>query len=348
MKLFYTVRLPFALTVLTLLFLLLKVSLWIQILFLISTLTAWLFIVNQIIKEQNEHEKISERVAQLKNFGMELQEVVNKELALVQEDVIRVKGIVSDSISILQSGVGSIYEKTSASSGALPSDAMKPVAATHFSNQEDVSGDLSLVRSKLAVIFDNIGKITKDIEAFDSVSKKLMVNDTGQIDGFLKVNETEHDVRVLIDQVPQFSHSIYEHVSVLTAAIEDINQLEAINSDDFNAADTLKGTKEDQNEAKVVDPAIEIQSEMMDIMRALQFEDIVGQISERVAQHISDIRFTVDLLSHLHDSEFSDSFEEDVEIMKDKLVEIKRKLSSASAKKIAAQKNMDEGDIDLF
>ena len=83
---------------------------------------------------------------------------------------------------------------------------------------------------------------------------------------------------------------------------------------------------------------LEIQSEMMDIMRVLQFEDIVSQISERVAYRISDIRHTVDLISHLHDSEFSVNFEEDVEKMKVELVDIKKKLSNASAKKNCGSK----------
>lgn len=83
-------------------------------------------------------------------------------------------------------------------------------------------------------------------------------------------------------------------------------------------------------------------------IQALQFEDIVGQVTERVAQQISNVRDVVNILSHVHDSEFSQTFEVDLEEKKQLLSDMRQKLSQTTASCIAAQQTMDDGDIDLF
>ena len=67
----------------------------------------------ELIKaKQNKNEVINtvKRGHQLKNFSIEFQQMVNTELGLVQEDVIRIRSVVSDSIMILQNSTNSITE----------------------------------------------------------------------------------------------------------------------------------------------------------------------------------------------------------------------------------------------
>ncbi|MEO0444174.1 MAG: hypothetical protein AAFZ92_10645 [Pseudomonadota bacterium] len=64
--------------------------------------------------EKKQYETISNRVKELKSFSLELESMVNKELALVQEDVVRIRGLVADSIDTLQSGISSIHDCTHA------------------------------------------------------------------------------------------------------------------------------------------------------------------------------------------------------------------------------------------
>ena len=85
-----------------------------------------------------------------------------------------------------------------------------------------------------------------------------------------------------------------------------------------------------------------------DIIRALQFEDIVHQITERAVLHISGIRLIVDKLSHLYSDELSSNFEGKLQSARKDIQTIREKIANESASTIAAQSNMNEGNIELF
>ena len=91
-----------------------------------------------------------------------------------------------------------------------------------------------------------------------------------------------------------------------------------------------------------------IHNSMNEIIRALQFEDIVTQIADKSAEHISDIRRMVELFAKLHEYELKEGFSEKVQEINEELSVIKHRLSTVSARTIAAQKDVDEGDITLF
>ncbi len=217
----------------------------------------WILCFYKVNTSLNNHKLVVDRVEQLKKFSIDLQSLINKELALVQEDIIRTKGIVSDSIGILQKSAS------------------------------DINMNMNLQKQYLESISEMLSADGNDVVASD-------------------VGKTFLDI-------------------VNTNASSDENSersIEYLNRKNKDSIDNM--------------------------MLALQFEDIVSQISERVAQHVGDIRMTVDILSRLCESEFSTSFQQDLEKMRVEYASIKDKLLSVSSRNFAEQKNMDEGDIELF
>lgn len=225
------------------------------ILLVVSILIVWLVIENQSRKKNNEYHLLIERVEKLKTFSYDLQQLIDSELALVQEDVLRTRNIVSDSIDLLQAASLSIHATV-----VLQDGEVRALAAnqTQVTQQNQVNSQISIV---------------------DSTSP---------------LDTSATNIKTIVDN----------------------NELMKMNSEKM--------------------------------MQALQFEDIVNQVSERVAQHIGDIQLTVNILSNLCNSELSSTFEEDIKKMNKEYLTVKEKLNKISSKKIAAQEDMSEGDIDLF
>lgn len=208
----------------------------------------WLIVFNGFQRKMQQHDMVVERIEELKRFSVELQSLINKELALVQDDVIRIRTIVGDSIGILQDSTNNIYQN--------------------------------------------------------------------------------------MDTQKQYLENVVEELNIDSSfKVKDRQRLDGNNVLSFDSVNAL---------------SIKYKSDIDNMMLALQFEDIVGQVSERVAQHVGDIRSTVDILSKLCESELSTTFEADMDNMRRECSIIKENLIKVSAKNLAAQKNMDEGDIELF
>lgn len=312
---------------------------WFNFLSIVIIVSVWLWQINKFIIESNNHNVINDRVNQLKKLGLELQGVVNQELILVQEDVVRIKDIVSDSIGVLQKNIESMNDKCA-------EFIVNEVESTNV-NQKDDLNSYKNVKEKFSVACGEINNIARNIKEFEDISKKMSLIANAYVVETAKVghcNEsfqyTENTMQDVTVQTPKLINHIQESVCKLEVAVEEIEQLESVDE-----SHSIKRCSASINASYISNP---IQNEFQEVTRALQFEDIVSQISERVAQHVGDIRLTVDLLSHLHDSEFSSTFDQDLDSIKEKLSEVKCKLSSSSAKEIANQKNMDEGDVELF
>jgi len=233
-------------------------------LYLVSTIlvsTIWVLAFYKSQSDLKEHSVVVERVDQLKDFSVELQSLVDKELALVQEDVIRIREIVGDSIGILQNSTKNINQ--------------------------------SIISQKK--YFDEVLK-TLEVDSKNNIVRINVKNE--KLEPSQKEYKISNNNIVNFNSVPEFENS----------SKADIDNM----------------------------------------MLALQFEDIVSQVSERVAQHVGDIRSTVEILSKLCDSELSETFESDMDAMRLEYSVIKKKLMKVSAKNLAAQKNMGEGDVELF
>lgn len=221
-----------------------------------------------IVDSQNKirkHNLVVERIEELKSFSVELQSLVGKELALVQDDVMRVREIVGDSIGMLQDSTHNINHNMHAQKKYFE-DCLRKLNSNEKTN---------IININSAVVGLEAGKVNV-VDAHKAVGGKV------------------------------------------------------------SALDSIK-TFENENKVNIDN-----------MILALQFEDIVSQISERVAQHVGDIRSTVDILSSLCESELSTTFDADLDNMKSEYMKIKQKLLEVSSKNLAAQKNMSEGDIDLF
>ncbi len=299
---------------------------WFLLLSMVAITGIWVRELYSNHEDTEKHAVVVERVNQLKSFSIELQALVNKELALVQDDVLRIRGVVVDSIGILQEGVESINAQIVICQNKQP--------VNDSSNNQDKKAPidntaLNSVMNKMQEMLSSV-KSLEDISLQTQLLAKNTSIDTAQMTGGGSV----------VTQMADNASSVVRSSSTLESGVQQCidtisNAMEVIDQSSINDAQYA-------NEYQL------IQRNIDDIRRALQFEDIVSQISERVAQHIGDIRFTVDILSKLCESELSDTFDEDLEMMKSELTGIRKKLSNISAKKIVAQHNMDEGDIDLF
>ncbi len=325
MTFFNTYRIPIALTLGFFVASLFANEYWFLSFSMITIACIWMREVYLIHENNEKHAIVVERVNQLKSFSIELQALVNKELALVQDDVLRIRGVVIDSIGILQESVGSIntqivicQNKESASS-----------SNTHENERAIGNSALSSVVNKMQEMLLAV-KSLEDISLQAQLLAKNTSIDAAQATGGGNV----------VAQMADNASSVIRSSSVLESGVKQC--IDTISS----AIETIDQSS--INDAQYASEYQIIQQNIDDILRALQFEDIVSQISERVAQHIGDIRFTVDILSKLCESEFSETFDEDLEVMKSELTGIRKKLSNISAKKIVAQHNMDEGDIELF
>lgn len=236
------------------------VALWLMtnslgVVFLVcGILLVWMLIEKHSRKKNDEYHLLVYRVEKLKTFSYDLQQLIDNELALVQEDVLRTRNIVSDSIDLLQAASLSIHATVVLQDGEM----------------------------------------------------RAFATDAGQVAQKSQVNN-----QMSVAQ-PETSGSNAVNIK----AIVDNNSLMKLNAEK--------------------------------IMQALQFEDIVNQVSERVAQHIGDIQQTVNILSNLCNSELSSTFDEDLQRMNEEYQSVKEKLVNISSKKIASQEDMSEGDIDLF
>jgi len=215
---------------------------------------AWVLVEKRSRDQADEYILLINRIDKLKTFSCDLQRLIESELALVQDDVLRTRNIVSDSTDILQAASLSIHATITSQQSEINTMAIGHVQA---SQKNQANSQVSLPQVD--------GSFTGDI-------------------GVTKLNENNTLMRLSADKM----------------------------------------------------------------LQALQFEDIVNQVSERVAHHIGDIQQTVNILSSLCNSELSISFDSDLRNMQQDYLSVKEKLNKISAKKIAAQEDMSEGDIDLF
>ena len=141
-----------------------------------------------------------------------------------------------------------------------------------------------------------------------------------------------------------------EHFDILNSEYVSGNNIFAGN---YNHAD--KSVEQDEDKVSKVntfkkevdDRHQQINSQLSDAIMALQSEDIVGQLSDRIADHVADIRKAVDILSQIQTVPLQDIERYFLDAHKE-VGDLKKKLSRDSSRKIVSQENMDDGDIDLF
>lgn len=160
------------------------------------------------------------------------------------------------------------------------------------------------------------------------------INDIG-IRSQLLVNE---ELSLLQEDVTRIKSIINDSIHVIQ---ESFNQLQK----NISVLDIENNRRTEINHSCLGD---NIHHSMNEIIRALQFEDIVSQIADRSAEHIADIRRMVELFAKLHEYELKEGFNEKVEEINQELSTIKERLTVMSTRTIVAQKDVDEGDITLF
>lgn len=281
---------------------------------------------------KNHHDvvRIIKHFHLLKKFSGEIQSTIHEELELVIFDVTRIQSVVSDSMGILLSSIENIRHIAQGNVEKI--------------NYHDVN-----IQDKLVEASDNLHSAEKIIESIDKFSHQInLLSSNLQIDNASTATE-----KMAVGDISRTSTNLYQ-------TSNDINQQSQLLQKQLsNSFDSLKSAL---NESQLVvgnnlsetslclsgEMKKEIDDNIGKITQALQFEDIVCQISERVAKHIEDIRYLVKLSTDLHDSELSEDFLEKLDFSKQELERIKQKLATSSTRSIVGQSSMDEGDIELF
>lgn len=309
---------------------------------ILMTATIWYIELSQTKKNKNDAVILVKRAHQLKKFSGELQQMVKTELGLVQEDVIRIRGVVSDSIMILQTSTQSIRQSfdifceqgvnLQRTQENLESAASKiDNTATIIQSVQRFSEQIHLLSANLEI---EAKQVSNGVNTSHTQTSNTQASNTQKSPTLTSVSvETPlHTCSEISKQSGQLEKELSTSTETINAIIAEVKSL----ASQGTSVSNYQSAKDN------------VTNNISDIVRALQFEDIVCQMSERIASHIGDIRLLVEQLSHLYENELSTNFEEELQEARKKMDVIKEKLSRESAKVIVSQQNMDEGDIELF
>ena len=335
-------RIPLIITVLAAMVALLWESPWSSLLALLIIALVWVSYGFCWLNQATQYRLMVERVSLLKTFSIELQQLVDKELGLVQGDVMRIRDIVSDSIGILQHNVNQIYECS-----AFQYEQLTMLAQQQQTAVLDPEYSRHLTRVVNEVI-DKVREAAKTVACAERAAKQttLLADalwlESAQVDSACpSMVKSAQEIKTIAGGLTLRGSEIQQGADKIKATLQQLQHWQQPGS-------VTTGPESNTIIAAVSNRQALIGASAQEIIRALQFEDIVSQISARVAGHIGDIRMAVALLSRLCESELSANFSDELMQMQQEFVMLRQKLETASAKAVVAQKNMDEGDVELF
>jgi len=180
-----------------------------------------------------------------------------------------------------------------------------------------------------------------------------------------RAGEAGRGFAVVADEVRKLSHSSAELNEVIRSKVEDVKsrmrdvngEVSAIANLDLNSAiegkasiDAMLGQIEaiNQDTSQVLDGlnlrAEQINQEIGNAIRALQFEDIVTQLSQHIQQRMAHINE----LTALVQSETADVIKPEGKSQTDTIQAVRARYLELNVSQKVTQSNMDEGDVELF
>lgn len=358
-----------------------------------TAFACWLFIAWQ---QLNQQQKITQAEVEAKHEMMtqknlktseELQSTLSEESAQIDENVIKIKQLVSDAIQLLQTSFASVADKTSeqtnmsmtlvqqVSSEGNESTAEnslirnfitetddilqryvdllvqvsdKSIAAIH--SIEDMNGSMELMFSNL----DEVKKLSDqtNLLALNAAIESARAGEAGR--GFAVVAD---EVRALSRSSAELNEQVRGKTEEVKTRMRDVNnEVSAIANLDLNSAIEGKASIDSMLEriqsinadtshvlAEVNLRTDQINYEIDNAVRALQFEDIVTQLSQHIQLRVAH----VNELASLH-MESITTKEQDAAEFESKIQEVRERHLQQNLSQKIMQSSMDEGDVELF
>lgn len=358
-----------------------------------TAFACWLFIAWQ---QLNQQQKITQAEVEAKHEMMtqknlktseELQSTLSEESAQIDENVIKIKQLVSDAIQLLQTSFASVVDKTAeqtnmsmtlvqqvSSEGEESTDenslirnfitetddilqryvdllvqvSDKSIAAIH--SIEDMNGSMELMFSNL----DEVKKLSDqtNLLALNAAIESARAGEAGR--GFAVVAD---EVRALSRSSAELNEQVRSKTEEVKTRMREVNsEVSAIANLDLNSAIEGKASIDSMLEriqsintdtshvlAEVNLRTDQINYEIDNAVRALQFEDIVTQLSQHIQLRVAH----VNELASLH-MESITTKEQDAATFESKIQEVRERHLQQNLSQKIMQSSMDEGDVELF
>ena len=358
-----------------------------------TAFACWLFIAWQ---QLNQQQKITQAEVEAKHEMMtqknlktseELQSTLSEESAQIDENVIKIKQLVSDAIQLLQTSFASVVDKT-----AEQTNMSMTLVQQVSSEGEESTAENSLIRNFITETDDILQRYVdllvqvsdKSIAAIHSIedmngSMELMFNNLDEVKklsdqtNLLALNAAIESARageagrgfaVVADEVRALSRSSAELNEQVRSKTEEVktrmrevnSEVSAIANLDLNSAIEGKASIDSMLEriqsintdtshvlAEVNLRTDQINYEIDNAVRALQFEDIVTQLSQHIQLRVAH----VNELASLH-MESITTKEQDAATFESKIQEVRERHLQQNLSQKIMQSSMDEGDVELF
>jgi methyl-accepting chemotaxis protein len=307
----------------------------------------------------------------------------------INDDLVQIKTLLSDSIEMLQSSFGNMSQSTEHQSN-IASGLVNKLAGTVNENEQglviadfieetdrilqyyidllvEVSGysvgaihkieELNRSMDGMFSILDEVQKLSKETNllALNAAIEAARAGEAGR--GFAVVaNEVRNlsesssslndDIRIKVEQAKLSMKDVYEEVALIAKL--DLN--EAIGGK--STIDQMLEDVGDMNEvSNVVTQELKSENEVMQseigkAIRALQFEDIVNQLSTHIQERLSHINEIIDVTNPkaLHQAKSAYSLQS----ILDRLTQLREDFGSRKLETKVEQSSMEEGEIELF
>ena len=358
-----------------------------------TAFACWLFIAWQ---QLNQQQKITQDEVEAKHEMMtqknlktseELQSTLSEESAQIDENVIKIKQLVSDAIQLLQTSFASVVDKT-----AEQTNMSMTLVQQVSSEGEESTAENSLIRNFITETDDILQRYVdllvqvsdKSIAAIHSIedmngSMELMFSNLDEVKklsdqtNLLALNAAIESARageagrgfaVVADEVRALSRSSAELNEQVRSKTEEVktrmrevnSEVSAIANLDLNSAIEGKASIDSMLEriqsintdtshvlAEVNLRTDQINYEIDNAVRALQFEDIVTQLSQHIQLRVAH----VNELASLH-MESITTKEQDAATFESKIQEVRERHLQQNLSQKIMQSSMDEGDVELF
>ena len=329
---------------------------------------------------------------QLGRISDQFGHILNSESEQINDDLIQIKTILSDSIGILQGSFGSMSESTTHQSRIANGLVNKLTGASSdiegeeeglviadFIEETDrilqyyvdllveVSGysvgaihkidELSRSMDGMFSILDEVQKLAKETNllALNAAIEAARAGEAGR--GFAVVaNEVRtlsessstlnDDIRIQVEQAKNSMQDVYGEVAFI--AQMDLNEAIAGKS-------TIDGMLEDvsgmNDETNVITQELKRESETIQVeigkaIRALQFEDIMHQLSTHIQERLEHIVEITNVTDPKVIHQVKETSE--LEAVLSTLTSMREEFSSKELETKVEQNSMEEGDVELF
>jgi len=232
--------------------------------------------------------------------------------------------------------------------------------------QHNVDGLVQIDERSIAATY-RINEITAELDSiFSSLDDAQQLADQTSALVFNAANEVDSGFAVVADEVrarsktsASLNEKIREKIQHVKARMDEVNsEVTAIASMDTNSAiedkatiDKLLTVIESSNKEtdtllrRFTDGSAVMNREINNSIQALQFEDIVSQLSVHVQLRLEHIN-AVAVFSH---SEIANAVDEqELKIVSDKLRQLRDNFHAQNIAQQVEQNTMEEGDIELF